>query len=112
MVQIACSKCAVGVMDQNNPHLHNKCSCPCHHLLPFIKLDTQRNWGCKEENCSVSTGIGNELTFGKGELDYYGYWSIPCYLCARDWEKNHPEDGACWPFEPVEKEIPGAYLRL
>lgn len=30
VIQIACDKCTVGVMDQSNPHLHGKCNCECH----------------------------------------------------------------------------------
>lgn len=43
-------------------------------------------------NCSVSTGIHEGLTFGSGELDYYGYWEIPCVICARAHEQKHPEE--------------------
>lgn len=100
MVQIACDNCTIGVMDSTNPHLHDQCPCPCH----------KRKWGCKDPNCGISTGFGGEATFGKGELGYYGYWEIPCYECARVWEKLYPEEGPCWPFE--EETVPGAFLRI
>lgn len=29
-------------------------------------------------NCKCSTGIHEGLTFGSGELDYYGFWKYPC----------------------------------
>lgn len=58
----------------------------------------EREWGCKDQTCSSSTGIHDELTFGKGKLADDGYWEIPCYECARAFEKLHPEYIACWPF--------------
>jgi len=57
---------------------------------------------CGNRRCGVSTGIHDGLTFGRGKLDDYGYWSKPCGPCARAWEKEHPEDGPCWPFSPDE----------
>jgi hypothetical protein len=51
-----------------------------------------------EHACKVSRGIHDELTFGEGELDEFGYWEYPCYECARAWERKYPEDGPCWPF--------------
>lgn len=59
----------------------------------------------KDHECFVSTGIHDGLTFGSGELDEYGYWEFPCHKCAREHEKNYPEDGKCWPFAEDEKEI-------
>lgn len=54
-------------------------------------------------HCNVSSGIHEYgdypgLTFGSGELDSYGYWKVPCECCARKHEREHPEDGECWPF--------------
>ena len=49
------------------------------------------------EHHRVSTGIDGRLTFGHGKLDEHGYWEKPCYFCAREHEKNFPEDGECWP---------------
>lgn len=54
---------------------------------------------CGDDRCSVSTGIHDGLTFGRGDLDEWGYWSVPCGACAREHEARHPEDGPCWPFE-------------
>jgi hypothetical protein len=51
------------------------------------------------KKCGVSTGIHDGLTFGHGELDDNGYWEFPCYECAREWERLHPEDFPCWPFD-------------
>lgn len=53
---------------------------------------------CGNKDCGVSTGICDSLTFGSGYLDDHGYWNNPCWTCARDWEKNHPDE-ECWPFE-------------
>lgn len=36
---------------------------------------------CGNQNCSVSTGICENLTFGSGKLDDYGYWEFPCKIC-------------------------------
>ena len=64
---------------------------------------------CGNKDCSVSSGIHGSykypgFTFGSGALDQHGYWSIPCSICAREHEKNHPEDGPCWPFEAKKGE--------
>jgi len=40
------------------------------------------------------------LTFGWGELLDNGHWAHGCFNCAREWEKQFPEDGPCWPFSP------------
>lgn len=53
---------------------------------------------CDNEECSVSTGIHERLTFGSGDIDFNGYWEIPCPICARAHEAKFPEDGECWPF--------------
>ncbi len=48
--------------------------------------------------CAVSTAISGHLTFGSGDCDDYGFWENPCFECARDHERRHPDDGKCWPF--------------
>lgn len=58
--------------------------------------------GCGDAKCCVSSGLSEELTFGKGKLDFYGYWSDPCPACARAFEKVNPDMAAefgCWPFD-------------
>lgn len=49
------------------------------------------------DDCQISTGIHECLTFGSGKLDPYGYWEYSCDECAREHERQFPEDGACWP---------------
>jgi hypothetical protein len=56
----------------------------------FIKLEGH-------SSCCISTGIHDCLTFGSGELDFYGFWEHGCYDCARAHEKQFPKDGPCWP---------------
>lgn len=65
---------------------------------------------CKSSpKCSASTGIHDDgdgtpehpygLTFGYGELDYYGYWQYPCAECARHNEQiDNVPLGSYWPF--------------
>lgn len=66
-----------------------------------------RDWGCKRLDCGTSTGICDSLTFGRGKLDNYGYWSEPCFECARAFELLHPEDAPCWPHvEPPKRKCP------
>jgi len=60
---------------------------------------------CGDPKCGVSTGEHGRLTFGKGKLDDHGYWKIPCGICARNHEENHPEYGPCWPFKRKEFEV-------
>ena len=78
-----------------------------------IKEKHQENYGkyvppCGNWDCHISTGIHEDspkclgLTFGSGELDKYGYWEDPCWICARDWEKKNPNHGPCWPFSEEE----------
>jgi hypothetical protein len=51
---------------------------------------------CGNDDCKVSSGICDRLTFGSGVLDDNGYWEKPCRACARDYERRHPE-AECWP---------------
>lgn len=50
--------------------------------------------------CSCSTGIHDGLTFGRGTLDDLGFWSRPCWECAR-WaeQKDGVPRNTYWPFE-------------
>jgi hypothetical protein len=55
---------------------------------------------CGNEECCCSTGICDSLTYGRGELDSYGYWEIPCLICARAAEARDGERvGTYWPFD-------------
>ena len=65
---------------------------------------------CENPECSCSTGIGDFLTFGWGELDQWGFWKHPCFECARRHEAENPDDGACWPFSPEYLKLQGFNL--
>ncbi len=57
---------------------------------------------CGRNDCMVSTGICDRLTFGRGmEGDgfYYGYFDEPCPVCARAFLKDNPKYkvGDVWP---------------
>lgn len=45
---------------------------------------------CGHDDCGTSSGLADELTFGRGELDDSGYWEIPCRPCAEAFEREHP----------------------
>jgi hypothetical protein len=59
------------------------------------------------EKCKVtvlSWGSHRTLVFGSGKIDMFGRCENPCYECAREYEKQHPEYiGICWPVEQSEK---------
>jgi hypothetical protein len=57
---------------------------------------------CGNPDCGASIGIHGGVTFGSGELDGYGFWEKPCYVCARQWEALYPNEKA-WPFEKGEE---------
>jgi len=48
--------------------------------------------------CKWSSGINESLIVDQGYLSEYGYWSRPCYFCARREELRNPEKGPIWPF--------------
>lgn len=54
---------------------------------------------CGNPECAVSSGIHEGLTFGSGTLDFNGFWSLPCAVCARAYERLRPEAVPCWPFD-------------
>ena len=65
---------------------------------------------CGNYNCSTSSSVLDFLTFGSGELDDNGFWENPCPVCARNFEKKHPELGPCWPFdEKTCKELADSF---
>jgi hypothetical protein len=45
-----------------------------------------------KDKCHISTNMEGNLTFGRGELDAWGYWQYPCTVCARAWQKQFPEE--------------------
>jgi hypothetical protein len=52
----------------------------------------KRSIGCKNpEDCSVSTGICGQLTFGWGNLDFNGYWEHECEECEKDHHKKEKQ---------------------
>lgn len=58
---------------------------------------------CGNEECSTSTGITDDLTFGSGRLTTHGFWEFPCKPCARAWEERNPGKQA-WPFPDLNVE--------
>lgn len=68
-------------------------------MKPFIRPEGH--------SCRISTGIHDCPTFGTGELDDYGFWAKPCYECAREYEKQFPKCGFCWPFTRKQLEEMG-----
>ena len=63
---------------------------------------------CGNPECAVSSGIHEGLTFGSGDLCCNGFWEKPCAICARDYERRHPEVEPCWPFADGEEQSPEA----
>ncbi len=58
---------------------------------------------CGHKDCKVSTSIDDiTLTFGRGELDDFGFWEIPCEICAQNHKDRFPND-LVWPH--LRKEI-------
>ena len=56
-------------------------------------------WLLDHSKCCASTGVHEGLTFGQGELDRNGYWSVPCEVCARSAEhRDGVPVGSYWPF--------------
>lgn len=39
---------------------------------------------CGNPQCGCSTTIADEISFGSGELDGYGFWEHPCRPCAEE----------------------------
>ena len=46
------------------------------------------DFGCGREECSASTNIADEVTFGTGELDSNGFFEIPCPFCLIAWKMS------------------------
>ncbi len=44
--------------------------------------------GCEDPECCCSSDMSGEMTFGKGELSYYGYWEFPCTVCDKAWYES------------------------
>lgn len=58
-------------------------------------------FGCGDAECSASTGIMEDMTFGKGRLTDMGFWEFPCRPCAAAWEAAHPNE-LCWPYADTD----------
>lgn len=57
----------------------------------------RREPACGNADCAISTGVHDGLTFGRGDIDFNGFWCVPCATCARDYEARHPGCEPCWP---------------
>jgi len=53
-----------------------------------VTLDGKAMSACGNDVCSCSTGIHGGLTFGRGDLDEFGYWSESCRICAEQRDKE------------------------
>ena len=63
------------------------------------------NQKCNHHDCSVSTAIDEETyTFGRGDLDPYGFWETPCVACARFFLARNPE-ALVWPLPNLNMSI-------
>lgn len=52
---------------------------------------------CGHSSCKVSCCINEvTLTFGRGRLDEFGFWEIPCWICAEAHKKESPKHFV-WP---------------
>ena len=64
---------------------------------------------CGKEDCYISSSIDEiTLTFGSGELDDFGFWEHPCFICASTWKEKYPENHV-WPTKPKKYKV-NAYL--
>ena len=68
-------------------------------------LDHYTRPPCGNTACCSSGGIHGGITFGRGKIDTYGYWEIPCRPCAEAWDKKYPDDpdGPAWPHADFER---------
>ncbi len=65
---------------------------------------------CGDHRCGTSTGIDEQLTFGHGELNEFGFWEFECKVCEDEWLTNRAPElreemiqesqrENCWPRE-------------
>ena len=71
---------------------------------PGIILLWRKEWfefekALDHSKCCWSSGIHDGLTVGQGGCNEYGYWEIPCEICARRHEKRFPNEAPVWPFK-------------
>lgn len=59
---------------------------------------------CGRADCSASTSIDDvTVTFGRGNLDDFGYWQFPCVICAANFQKAYPYRSV-WPVKDAPKQ--------
>jgi hypothetical protein len=46
---------------------------------------------CGNPDCGCSSGLDEEVTYGSGDLSFYGYWSKPCRICAKYHDEHREE---------------------
>lgn len=57
--------------------------------------EPKRKKPCGNPNCSATSNIAEDLSFGSGEMDNNGFWERPCAICARAYEKENPGAQCC-----------------
>lgn len=53
--------------------------------------DTPPDNPCGDPDCFCSSDPFDQMTFGKGKLDFNGYFEFPCIPCAEEYVSKHPE---------------------
>lgn len=73
------------------------------HWADFMEgLKSRR--ACGTPDCGVSTAIDDEtLTFGRGNLDEWGYWEFPCAACAAAYQEKDPKRPV-WPVKNASEK--------
>lgn len=46
---------------------------------------------CGYDDCSASSDMADNYTFGRGDLSPSGYFEIPCVLCALKFKTKKPD---------------------
>lgn len=66
-------------------------------------MEAKKNKPCGRFDCKVSTSIDDvTLTFGRGDLDFNGFWEIPCVICAEAFKKHSPKQ-LVWPVKAKDR---------
>lgn len=61
---------------------------------PPLRPSPQRP--CGDSTCACSSTIFDQVSFGRGGLDFNGFWNIPCVVCATDYKRRFPNESV-WP---------------